>query len=722
MRDPLNIDWFAVGTFPWLAPMAAAWVLWRLTFFAETLLPSTENESTARASHADEPRSSNHPLVVILLLTLAIRLYRLGAESMDLLEYTYYFMGAGNHNPLTLLLHEISLQQAHQPIYHFLLSAMTWTGNVDMTWLRLPSALFGVLTVWICHSFVRRVLPESPRVADLSALALAIHPLAVWYGRDLTPYTLFGAVAAGSYLFLWDALYQRKSWLPYVLTCTAAFYIHYYGIWLVFSHIVIVAGWTMADRPRRWSRSLAAVRAWILWFVTVIPWLPFFIRGLELGYASLNITGPVYSENLEFTDALYEGFRQFVGVVSGPWVPVVLVAAAAVYAVGVCHLWKHNRAAFAFFFLPAVAAIITEAIFYWKLHSLTQGYYLQIRHYIYALPPVITVCAVGCGAIYTAGTGPGFRGNGRRAIATVTGVVLLACNTAFSGQLLSTEQKAPLPKIVRDIHGALEDGDAVAVLPASFYSHLFAYYFAPTKVRETDLFGEPGWKTVDGPAGKSMMVYLPVTDFRVPFRYAVDNLHFRRLWMVNFDEQVLGLSKFTTTPYDSLLGVVREAGHAVHPTQVYPYAEVTLVDIEHQTHPDWIDGRFLADLAEAETELAGFRRRRVGRDGRHRYEWRIPTDRVDSHFDLRFRLTWHSERFSPPEPVRVAIEIEGRELERFTFQGEDLVRWIRIRRELVWGDEIDLTFVSDELLWDKAPPRAEGNGVGLDWFTLEERR
>lgn len=721
IRDPLNIDWFAVGTFPWLAPLVAGYVLWRLTRFVENRVPASEIVPSPPLVRAGDS-SSNRTLVAILAAALLIRLYRLGSESMDLLEYTYYFMGANNRDLLTLLLHEISLQQAHQPIYHLLLSAMTWTGSVDMTWLRLPSAALGVLAIWVCHRLIRRIIPGAPRAADLTALGLAIHPLAVWYGRDLTPYTLFGAVAACSYLFLWDALHQRRGWLPYVLMCTIGFYTHYYGIWLVFSHILIVAGWTLLVRPQPWTMALAAVRAWILWFVTIIPWLPFFIRGLELGYASLNITGPVYSDTLTFTDALYEGFRQFVGVTSGPWVPGILLAGAAAYFAGIRQLWKHNRPAFAFLFLPAVSAVITEAIFYWKLHSLTEGYYLQIRHYIYALPPVVATCVVGLGSDLGRGSDDKSPMRWRRILTVGTGVVLLTCNAAFSGHLLAAAQKAPVPKIVRDIHASLEDGDAIAVLPASFYSHLFAYYFAPSDNRESDLFGEPGWKRVSGPMGEPVMTYLPVTDFRVPFRYAIDNLHFRRLWVVNFDEQVLGLAKFTSTPYDSLLGVVRASGHKILETRVYPHAEVTLVDIEHQTHPDWVDGRFIADLAEAETELAGFRRRRVGADGRHRYEWRIPTDRVDSHFDLRFRITWNSEQFSPPEPVHIAVEVEGREIERFTFQEEDLVRWIRIRRELVWGDEIDLAFVSDQRLWDKVPPRSVAKGAGMDWFTLEERR
>ncbi|MAE71553.1 MAG: hypothetical protein CME06_13935 [Gemmatimonadetes bacterium] len=718
MPTEAQVDWSELLRFPWLVPFAIVFFAWRV---GGLLQDGSVWDRRATVSRAGPPIWARLAVVAAALVALAMRLYRIGAEPMDLLEYTYYFMSAGRRSIADLLFAEISIQQAHQPVPHLILALLSRVSAGNEGWMRIPSALLGVAAIPVVWTWAREILPGRERIAVAVAWLVALHPIEIWYGRDMTPYGLFALLAAGSYLFLWRGLERGTHWRAFVLVSAINFYVQYYEIWVLFSQILLVSGYVLfaKQRPRPWYAAGQAVRAMAIWSLCVTPWLPFFFKSLTLGYASLNATGPAYSADLTLRHALNEGYRQMIGLPPAAWGSAVLVFAVAIQALGAGTLWRRHRAAAIVVLTPILGGVLTELLFYWKLHSLTDGYYLQIRHYIYIVPfsAILLVTGVAQAARPFHALRPRLA---EVAIAGLTAAMVVA-QLAYGRRIITGGQRSDVREIVRSIRAKLEDGDAIALLPASFYSHLFSYYFLEPGERGDDLFGSEAWRRLRRADGRTAMIYSPLTEHRLPYRYGAENLFLSRLWIVHFQEEVLDLRKFGDAPYEELLASLNPSRSPLETIEA-DRIRADLIQLDQRRELPWTDDRVVLDMQLMDTEHAWLTRRSRDPDGQHRIELRVPVGRIDTHFELSYRMRWESRSFLPPRRIKVDLLAEGRRIERFAFQESEGVRELKIRRELIEGDSIDLVFRTDRPLWFKQPPFPLEEGFTLDWLVLEKLR
>lgn len=122
-------------------------------------------------------------LGLLLLLALAARCIRLGHQPLWLDEvFTYQRI----HLDTAALIAD-SFANRHMPNYFLLLRSLV-PAQADFAALRLPSALFGALSVGVVYSIGRRVAGRFAACA--AALLMALAPTQVQYGQEARSYAL----------------------------------------------------------------------------------------------------------------------------------------------------------------------------------------------------------------------------------------------------------------------------------------------------------------------------------------------------------------------------------------------------------------------------------------------------------------------------------------------------------------------------------------------------
>lgn len=173
--------------------------------------------------------------MAIVLLAAALRVYRLGQESLWFDE-GWSAQVARESWPT---LRSILLTQPF-PLYYALLNMWAHLGESEFM-LRLISAISGTASVAMLYVVVAETM-DRPR-ARWAALLLAISPLHIWYSQEARMYAL------GMFLSLastWALLAARRRrgwvrWGGYALLSAAALYSFYYAAFIIVCHGLYMA-------------------------------------------------------------------------------------------------------------------------------------------------------------------------------------------------------------------------------------------------------------------------------------------------------------------------------------------------------------------------------------------------------------------------------------------------------------------------------------------------
>ncbi|MDP2937469.1 MAG: glycosyltransferase family 39 protein [Dehalococcoidia bacterium] len=166
----------------------------------------------------------------------------------------------------------------HPPLFYLMLHIWLSLGRSE-AFLRIPSALFGALSVPLVFALGRAWVPE--RTAVLGALFLSMAPMHVWYSQEVRMYSLLTFLGLVSTVSLTRLIKGAKPvwWVVYASSALAGLYTHYgmvgllvvQGLWLVF--------WRMnRDIELRflisWLVSLGVL------FLGFWPWLPVLLANI----------------------------------------------------------------------------------------------------------------------------------------------------------------------------------------------------------------------------------------------------------------------------------------------------------------------------------------------------------------------------------------------------------------------------------------------------------
>lgn len=210
-------------------------------------------------------------LTILLILMVAsaifLRLHNLGNPSLWMDEgWSLHFAS----QPLEGLPSLLASEDKHPPLYYALLHHWLYFGNSE-TVLRLPAAIFGILTVFITFLFARKFFDIETAVVP--SLLVAVSSFHILMSQEVRMYSMAGFFCLLAFYFLWRASLENKiwQWAGYALCAAFAIYTHYITAIVLISANIFAF---IAIKEKRWKGFILSNLFVILAF---LPWIKFFL-------------------------------------------------------------------------------------------------------------------------------------------------------------------------------------------------------------------------------------------------------------------------------------------------------------------------------------------------------------------------------------------------------------------------------------------------------------
>lgn len=189
-------------------------------------------------------------LMAVVGIAFGLRAVRLGAQGFWFDEaYTHWIARL----PLSESWRAIVVDGVHPPLYYAVAKVALLLGQGEAA-MRLPSAIFGALTVWVVFRLGARWAGSS--AAWISALLLAVSPIHVWHSGDARMYSLLVLLGSGCMLAFtsWLTRPRFRSAAALAGVSALAYLTHYFALFVPlvqFVHLTL----HIRDNPR-------AIRGW----------------------------------------------------------------------------------------------------------------------------------------------------------------------------------------------------------------------------------------------------------------------------------------------------------------------------------------------------------------------------------------------------------------------------------------------------------------------------
>ena len=152
-----------------------------------------------------------HPiLVAILLLSFALRVYRLGYHSLRGDEGSTYVFST---ETLVELFESLKAIEFHPPLYYTLMHGWISSAGCTEFALRFTSVITGVLLV-ASIAALGRFLYDA-QLGVIVALLTAISPYQIFYAQDARSYPFVTLLGVLSTISLWQAL-KHERWRAWI--------------------------------------------------------------------------------------------------------------------------------------------------------------------------------------------------------------------------------------------------------------------------------------------------------------------------------------------------------------------------------------------------------------------------------------------------------------------------------------------------------------------------
>lgn len=215
-------------------------------------------------------------------MALPPRLVDLGSRSFWLDEILTF--NRASLSPSALVLN--SFQNHHMPSFFLLLAPLTHTAHPEY-WLRLPSAIFGALSVALVFMIASRVAGR--RAGLLGALYLGLSPAALGFAQEARSYTLLMALILvalyGVTRLAQDWRQSNVGWICYVVGTALALAVLGDTLpWFLAANFIFICLLAWVPEPRRFI--LRVLKADIVILLTTLPLYAFMIHYETQGVAT----------------------------------------------------------------------------------------------------------------------------------------------------------------------------------------------------------------------------------------------------------------------------------------------------------------------------------------------------------------------------------------------------------------------------------------------------
>lgn len=353
------------------------------------------NSGPITTGSREQSGPAGHWIGAITLLGLALRLFRLGHQSLSVDEVGTFYSSVGS-------LYDVLTQtevNTHIPPFYNVLAKGTLVFGSGEAWLRLPSAVAGILSIPILFLVVRAW--AGTRLAVASALLVAVSPFHIWYSQEARSYALFLLLAL---LSVWCFQQIREKprhvgWnAGFVGATAAAFYTHTVAVGL----FALLGLFVLTSVPwREWKR-------WVLPGVSVAVLISAGVYRLSVAPATVVSAGSG-SEAFNISHLGYAIWTFVTGYSLGPSsaelhdrnpgrvalqythviAPVLLLYSGLAMA-GVLHLWRHRRHGLYMLLLWLLVPLATAL-----LGAIVTKHVFHVRYAILAFPPAAALIAAG---------------------------------------------------------------------------------------------------------------------------------------------------------------------------------------------------------------------------------------------------------------------------------------------------------------------------------------
>lgn len=224
--------------------------------------------------------------LLVLLGGFALRLYRLGAESLWYDETVSLLLARSDLPELT----RHTAGDIHPPLYYYLLHS--WGGLAG--WSEFSSAflslVFGVLLIAVVYRVTEEWLTDlaqavpsasqryaSPgAVAFIAASLVAVSPYNVWYSQEVRMYTLGAVLGLASVYFFWELVnspnVRARDLVGYVLATALGIYTLYYFIFVLVFQYLLVAARLIGRRQGKMRRLATFAGSQLAVGLLYLPW------------------------------------------------------------------------------------------------------------------------------------------------------------------------------------------------------------------------------------------------------------------------------------------------------------------------------------------------------------------------------------------------------------------------------------------------------------------
>ena len=537
----------------------------------------TDSEAVAPLGVWPSTPSGGRPLGVLLAALAGLLGYGLLAldESMDLLEYTYFQEGFAGDDPLTVAFSPIVAERAHAPGYAVLVWLLRLISRAP-AWLRLPAVLAALAGAALAYRHVATVL-QSRGAGLLAALLVGLSPLAMRYGRDLTPYSVIGLLAVASTWSLHRALDtgHQRSWLAFVSMAVLAFFLHYFSAFFTVGQAVAVVWHLARTSPgtARRRRIRDAVTAFGLAAVPPLLWAGQVVVAFQVSADDNLVTHAVYPEAPSFAVYLARHLRVLFGLPPGlEWLvaPVLLLV-----GFGGARLFRDSPVLARLLLGPLLLGVgllvLTYALHAWAYGGRVYYGWRWLRPYPFAIATLLAACA--------------FRPIGGRlgsALCRLAVAGLVVASASASIVSATTRERPATDRATELLRGELRDDDAIGVLPAPFYAVGLGYSLyhgavddARGQWRRFVHPGPSGWEHLEVTPGSGdfKRVFAPLRGFGLPLESLAGHVDIGRLWVVRYREILFGQPEFDEAIPDA---VVAALDHQLGPHRAWrlPHLDV----------------------------------------------------------------------------------------------------------------------------------------------------
>ena len=505
------------------------------------------------------------PLWLIAAATSLPLAVGLGAEPLELLEFTYLHEGLRPASVWTLLTDPISAELSHPPLWPLVLRALASVARAEW-WLRLPAALCHLGTVLLVY---RLVAPQAGRRAGLlAALVCGLLPVGFYYGRDATPYALLGLLSAAAM-----HLALRERWRSFAAVLTLGFFTHYTVAVLGLALGVALFWYWRHSGDKGSGRMRRALVGFALVCPLPLLWSVHFIATFLASGMSTRLMSVDYLPD--------PGFGEYVGHFGAVILGLPPELALALPLVLAFLLWAAVRALrtaplLGRLVLIQLLMVVLYVLFVHLMYMRFAGgrVFYAYRWTTVFLPAVAVAFALGLDAWLSAH---------RRLGQLATGLLIAGCVWQAAAVLRTPQRPAQWAAAAR-IHAERLPGDAFCALPAVYYAQLFHYVLSDRA--PADLMAWPTWN--DG-------LYGPLHPRNTSIETLSKNLAFGRVWVVVYDEHMFGTRKFDPTTSEHPLDWLRTH---LDPDGEWTYAHLRLYRFRVPPAPEllWKDGRAKLEL------------------------------------------------------------------------------------------------------------------------------